>query len=409
MNKTTLTDFGLRRPGWVWTLALLLMIVFLAQFPKVKFDNDPENMLAEDEYIRVFHNSVKRQYALYDFVIVGIVNRDHHDGVFNVDTLGRVDDLTRQLISLRRGSDGRPEVQLPARAGRPAAVLQPDLQPHGAWKRLLAATFRQDAERLFTPEGASAIIVPEIISPSVVDNLRQADLGRLKIEYLMEEPPTTRAEALRVRDDALANPLYRGTMVSEDGRALAIYIPLVDKTYSHNVANLVEILTAEWSGGDEVYITGQPVAQDTFGVEMLVQMATSAPLAALAIFLLLYAFFRRVSLILAPMVVAMLSVIFTMGLLIGLGYDVHIMSSMIAIFLMPIAVADAIHMLSEFYDVYPRFRDKQRTVRHVVGHLFQPMLYTSLTTMAGFASLATTPIPPVRVFGLHVAFGVGVA
>jgi predicted RND superfamily exporter protein len=38
-----------------------------------------------------------------------------------------------------------------------------------------------------------------------------------------------------------------------------------------------------------------------------------------------------------------------------------------------------------------------------------PMLYTSLTTIAGFASLATTPIPPVRIFGLHVAFGVALA
>ncbi|NIQ97114.1 MAG: MMPL family transporter, partial [Desulfuromonadales bacterium] len=48
-------------------------------------------------------------------------------------------------------------------------------------------------------------------------------------------------------------------------------------------------------------------------------------------------------------------------------------------------------------------------MRHVIGHLFRPMLYTSLTTIAGFASLAMTPIPPVQVFGLHVAFGVVVA
>ena len=111
----------------------------------------------------------------------------------------------------------------------------------------------------------------------------------------------------------------------------------------------------------------------------------------------------------APMAVAVISVLCTMGLLIGLGFDVHIMSSMIAIFLMPIAVADSVHILSEFFDVFPRFGDRRETVRHVVGHLFMPMLYTSLTTMAGFASLALTPIPPVRVFGLHVAFGVGLA
>jgi len=42
----------------------------------------------------------------------------------------------------------------------------------------------------------------------------------------------------------------------------------------------------------------------------------------------------------------------------------------------------------------------------VMATLFTPMLYTSLTTAVGFASLALTPIPPVQVFGLFVAFGV---
>ena len=35
-----------------------------------------------------------------------------------------------------------------------------------------------------------------------------------------------------------------------------------------------------------------------------------------------------------------------------------------------------------------------------------PMLYTSITSSIGFASLALTPIPPVRIFGLFVAFGI---
>jgi predicted RND superfamily exporter protein len=44
-----------------------------------------------------------------------------------------------------------------------------------------------------------------------------------------------------------------------------------------------------------------------------------------------------------------------------------------------------------------------------MGSLFTPMLYTSLTSAAGFASLALTPIPPVQVFGIFVAIGVMIA
>ncbi len=409
MKKMMMTNAGLKYPRLVLMVTLLITAVFVMQFPKVKFDNDPENMLSEDEAVRIFHNRIKEKYDLYDFVIVGVVNTNDPDGIFNVETLGRIDVLTKALISLHQNDAGRPAVMMPSEEGGEVGVFVPDLLPQHAWKRSLQFFFRHDVYNLFDEDGAGAIITPEIISPSVVDNIRQADYGQLAVEYLMETPPTNRQEALAIKRDAMNNPLYKGTMVSEDGKAIALYVPIREKTYSYNVANLIEALTADWPEDDRVFITGQPVAQDTFGVEMLVQMATSAPLAALAIFILLYLFFRRFSLIIAPMLLAVVSVLVTMGLLISLGFDVHIMSSMIAIFLMPIAVADSVHILSEFFDTYHRFRDKAATVRYVIGHLFTPMLYTTLTTMAGFASLGLTPIPPVRIFGLHIAFGVGLA
>lgn len=407
MKQNFLTDFSLRRPWLVVALILLATVLFAAQFPKVKFDNDPENMLGKEEHVRVFHHEVKEKYALYDFVIVGIVNESHADGIFNVETLGRIDHLTDQLLHLRQNDQGLPEILPRADRGGEAQVV--DLRAEGLWQQLLNKAFSHDPNRLFDERGQSIIIGQELIAPSVVDSLKQAQFGSLKLEYLMEEPPQTREEALEIRRNAMSNPLYAGTLVSEDEKAICLYLPIKDKTYSYNVASLVKELTKDWPVEDQLYITGLPVAEDTFGVEMLVQMATSAPLAGLAIFVLLLLFFRKISLIIAPMAVAMVSVICTMGLLIGLGFDVHIMSSMIAIFLMPIAVADSVHILSEFYDSYHRYQDKAETLRHVIGHLFRPMLYTTLTTMAGFASLATTPIPPVQVFGLHIAFGVGVA
>ena len=401
--KLVLTQFSIRHPKLIMAITLVVALALASQFPKVHFDNDPENMLAKDEPVRVLHDRVKEKYDLYDFVIAGVVNEDDEDGIFNPGTLGRLHTLTEQLLNLQPGADGTVKVSA---AG---ADQQIDLRPKSLRQRALNVVFRHDPNRLLTKDGESAIISREVIAPSVVDNLKQAELGSLKQEYLMVAPPKTRAEARTIRDDAMGNPLYKGTLVSEDGKAICLYVPIRDKTFSYNVAALIRELTKDWPDEDKVYITGLPVAEDTFGVEMLVQMATSAPMAGVAIFFLLLFFFRRLSLIIAPMVLAVITIVCTMGLLIGSGHDVHIMTSMIAIFLMPIAVADSVHILSEFFDVYHRFNDKRKTIQHVIGHLFMPMLYTSLTTAAGFASLATTPIPPVKIFGLHVAFGVVLA
>jgi predicted RND superfamily exporter protein len=82
---------------------------------------------------------------------------------------------------------------------------------------------------------------------------------------------------------------------------------------------------------------------------------------------------------------------------------------MIPIFLMSIAMVDSIHVISEFFDVYTGEKGRKETIKEVMHTLFVPVLYTSLTTAAGFASLTFTPIPPARVFGAFLSIGVMIA
>ena len=81
------------------------------------------------------------------------------------------------------------------------------------------------------------------------------------------------------------------------------------------------------------------------------------------------AFFRKVVLILSPMVVAIVSCIVTMALLVATGNTIHIMSSMVPIFIMPIAVLDSIHILSEFFDRYQESKNRATAIRSVMNTL----------------------------------------
>ena len=207
------------------------------------------------------------------------------------------------------------------------------------------------------------------------------------------------------------NPVLAGKVFSADGTALAVYVPLVDKGDANEVASAIRdlIVSSGLEGVGEHHLGGLPLAEESFGRDMFIQMGILAPIAGLVIFILMYFFFRKLSLVLAAMILAMVSVIWAMGLLIGTGFTLHIMSSMIPVFLMPIATLDSIHILSEFFDRYPQHKDRKATLRAVYGELFTPITYTTLTTAVAFAFLALAPIPPVQVFGLFVAFGVLVA
>ncbi len=374
-----LVKFGMDHPRLVTgaMAAMTLLLAVLAALPSlwpetfpmlqpVRVDTDPENMLSQHEAVRVFHNRMKQVFALNDIVVVGVVNEDHPQGAFNTKTLANVYELTEFA------------------------------------KTLTGKNVGQD-------DPGAGVKVIDIIAPSTVDNIEQGGPGEVKFEWLMPGPPKTEEEALAVRDKALRIPFLEGTMVSEDGKALALYLPISSKDLSYEVYTALRSKIATFDGGEKYHITGLPVANDVFGVEMFKQMAISAPLAMLTIFILMLIFFRKLILIISPMILALVSVICTMGLLVVTGNTIHIMSSMIPIFIMPIAVLDSIHILSEFFERYQETRDRRKTMASVMGALFVPMLYTSLTSAAGFASLALTPIPPVQVFGLFVAIGVMIA
>ena len=350
--KKAVTRFATGRPLTVYTIVALLTLVCGAMIAGIKIDTDPENMLSTDQPDRVFHNAAEVRFGIHDAIVVGVVDTSSAAGVYNVDALGALHELTRQIQAL----DG--------------------------------------------------VVVADLMSLAASDNISQGGPGVIRFEWMMKDAPVTDSEAQAIRAKVERLPMFLDTLVSGDGQAAAIYVPIESKDLSYPLSQEIRAMADALDTQAEIHITGLPVAEDTFGHDMFVQMGISAPLAGLMIFLLMLYFFRSPRLVIAPMLVAMATVLITMGLLIGMGFTVHIMSSMIPIFLMPIAVVDSVHIMSEFADRYSPAASAKDTIREVVGHLFTPMLYTSLTSAIGFLSLLLTPIPPVQIFGAFVAFGI---
>ena len=344
-----LTYFSIDHPKLVITLILVLTGLFLFQFPKAHIDTDPENMLEANQSDRVFYGQVKKDFGIRDIIVLGITDEN---GIFQTETLGKIARITEDILKI----DG--------------------------------------------------VVIEDVISFTTTDNITSKD-GLMKVSRIMVTVPQTKEDVEAIKASVYDNPLFVEKIVSKDGDAVALYIPIQQKDMSYDISQEIELIVQKELGrGQNYYIAGLPVAEDTFGSEMFLQMGILAPLIGLVIFLLMFFLFRKVSLVVSPMIVAMFSVAWGMGALIGLGFTVHIMSSMIPIFLMPIAVLDSVHILSDLYDRYPALQDRKQTLLAVTDELFTPMFYTSITTAVGFGSLTLADIPPVRVFGAFVAIGV---
>ena len=344
-----LTEIVTRFPKSTIAIFLIITIFFAMQFPKMKIDTDPENMLEQTQADRVFYDKVKKEFGINDLLVVGIVDEEV---IFNSDTLARIARITDEILRIK------------------------------------------------------GVIIEDVVSLRTSDNVT-SEGGTLVVKRFMEDIPQDRAQIEKLKKDLYANPFYVDKIISKDGKAASIYIPIEKKDQSFRISKEIEkILKTELAPNQKYYIAGLPVAEDTFGHEMFVQMGITAPMAGFFIMLLLFLIFRKPIALIPPMLDAMLSVIWTMGLLIGMGFTVHIMSSMIPIFLMPIALLDDIHILSGFFDRYPAIKDKRKALIATMKDLYRPMFFTSITSAVGFGSLALAPIPPVRVFGLFVAFGI---
>src|SRR4051812_7309394 len=100
----------------------------------------------------------------------------------------------------------------------------------------------------------------------------------------MKEPPKTAEEARAIGEKASRLPFLNGTLVSEDRKSLMIFLPLTSKDISHRVYTELLGKIKELNPKEKYMLTGLPMAEDVFGVEMFVQMGISGPVSMMMLF-----------------------------------------------------------------------------------------------------------------------------
>ncbi len=345
-----LVEFSIARPKTVIAAVALLTVLFATQFPKMKTDTDPKHMLPATSDVRIYNDKVEERFDLHsDWIVLGIVNEK---GVLNRETLAKLARLTDEVIKL------------------------------------------------------PGVIARDVISFTTADNV-VAEGDTLAVRPIMEKVPQSDAEIPALQKSLTENRMFVDRLFSKDGTATAIFIPIEKTANGKVVADQIRALLKNETrdgNGDRFYVAGDPIARDTFGAEMFKQMAVFSPIAGMVMFIALWVMFRNLIPVIACMAVAMVCIIWAMGGTIGLGIPIHIMSSMSPVFLMAIST-DTVHIFNEFYFRFKETGNKRNAILDTMQAVGRPLLYTDLTTAAGFASLAAGHIVPVRVFGLLVAFG----
>ena len=99
MRKFSLVEFSVDHPKLIVALSIILTVLFMTQFPKVRTDTNPKNMLPPTSAVRVGNDEVEKTFGLYeDMIVLGIQNEK---GILNQDTLGKIQRITDEILEIK--------------------------------------------------------------------------------------------------------------------------------------------------------------------------------------------------------------------------------------------------------------------------------------------------------------------
>jgi hydrophobe/amphiphile efflux-3 (HAE3) family protein len=274
----------------------------------------------------------------------------------------------------------------------------------------------------------------------------RGEKNELIVGDLLENWPNDQAQLEILEKRARTNPMYKNLLLSEDGRFTTIVI----QTHSHSVAvTEVDVLSEFDDSPDEsdkkgvtvgtpaeyltdaensqavesvqqivkkfkspdfpIYIAGSPVVTHFLKRSMMGDMRKFMVLAIAAVAVLLFIMFRRITGVLFPMLIVILSLLSTVGIMAVAGTAIKLPTQILPSFLLAVGVGTSVHILSIFLQHYRENGNKEEAVAFAMGHSGLAVVMTNVTTAAGLLSFATSEVAPVADLGIFAGIGVLVA
>ena len=261
-----------------------------------------------------------------------------------------------------------------------------------------------DAVRRMSVRFAELPLVRGVVSLATALDVR-GEGGDLSIEPFFEQVPRDDEALLRIRDRALGNPMYAGNLVSRDGTATAIVLPLANVSErgleESGLEARVRAIVEEERGDAEVWITGAPIVKSATGRILLEDLRRIIPLAFALAMVVAFLSFRSLRGVLVPMASVSLGIVWTLATMVWLGRPLNVVTVIVPPLLITVGYAYAMHLMTEYQGSVRSCGDRtsRKVVEHALHEVAVPVLVCGLTTAVGFGSLMLSPLSAIREFG----------
>lgn len=227
------------------------------------------------------------------------------------------------------------------------------------------------------------------------------EIGRLVDEY---DIPTTPEALESLKQNVLANEMYKGSIVSEDGTSTLIIFTLKDGGDVQSIARKVIDKTETLAMSGNVYYIGSPMLVTYISDLMRRDLVRLLPFAFLLIAIVLLLSFKSIAGVVYPLLTAIIAIIWSIGIMSLLGIKMSMISNNIPIILLAVGTAYTIHVVNRVNQIEET--DRKRAIRSALAYVMIPVMLSAITTMIGFVSfIFGAYLKMILDFGIFTALG----
>jgi predicted RND superfamily exporter protein len=255
--------------------------------------------------------------------------------------------------------------------------------------------------------GANPSLVQSLASPSVKVIRGTAD--GLEVERVLDEIPTTAAGVAAVRARAFESGLFVDTLVSRDGSAASVQASFELTPLTPDYRSLTRAVNAAIAGASDGtfdYSLAGPVVFLARMTEYSSRMAILFPIALLVIALVHYDAFRTLQGLFLPVLTAVMSVLWAVGLMGLLGVPLDPLNTTTPILILAVAAGHAVQVLKRFYEELATAPDQHAAIVTCMAKIGPVMLGAGTVAMLSFFSLLAFETASIRTFGLFTGLGI---
>jgi len=156
-------------------------------------------------------------------------------------------------------------------------------------------------------------------------------------------------------------------------------------------------------------LAGNEIIKDTLLSYLVRVLWLLPPCAVILVMFVFYLVIRSRKFTLMALIPAGLAALWTFGTVFWCGYKLNMVTVISPIFIIVMGSADGLHYVTHYMDNTTKFTDRRQLTVETLRLVGMPIFLTTITTMAGFASLTWSELLPMQHMGIFVTAGIGYA